>query len=60
MGSRAAGEERALVAADRPYRVIGTRPVRPDGTDKVTGRAAYGGDIRLPRIVTGILAALLA
>lgn len=29
------------------YKVIGTRPVRHDGVDKVTGRAKYGADIRL-------------
>ena len=28
------------------YKVIGTRPVRPDGVDKVTGRAQYGADIQ--------------
>ena len=28
------------------YRVVGTRPVRPDGVDKVTGRAEYGVDAR--------------
>ena len=28
-----------------PYKVIGTRPVRHDGEDKVTGRAQYGADI---------------
>ncbi|MEE8422370.1 MAG: xanthine dehydrogenase family protein molybdopterin-binding subunit [Dehalococcoidia bacterium] len=27
-------------------RVIGTRPVRPDGVDKVTGRAIFGADVR--------------
>ncbi len=27
------------------YQVIGTRPVRHDGEDKVTGRAQYGADI---------------
>ena len=27
------------------YKVIGTRPVRHDGVDKVTGRAKYGADI---------------
>jgi len=27
------------------YKVIGTRPVRHDGEDKVTGRARYGGDL---------------
>jgi xanthine dehydrogenase molybdenum-binding subunit len=28
------------------YNVIGTRPIRHDGEDKVTGRAVYGADIR--------------
>ncbi|MCZ6729773.1 MAG: xanthine dehydrogenase family protein molybdopterin-binding subunit [SAR324 cluster bacterium] len=27
------------------YKVIGTRPIRHDGEDKVTGRAQYGADI---------------
>ena len=27
------------------YKLIGTRPNRPDGLDKVTGRARYGADI---------------
>src|SRR3989304_8835278 len=35
------------------YRTIGTRPIRPDGTDKVTGRAQYGADIRLPGMLYG-------
>src|SRR5919199_1183700 len=35
------------------YRVIGTRPVRPDGVDKMTGRAAYGADVSLPRMAYG-------
>ena len=30
------------------YSVIGSRPIRHDGTDKVTGRAQYGADISLP------------
>jgi CO/xanthine dehydrogenase Mo-binding subunit len=30
------------------YRLIGTRPDRPDGLDKVTGRARYGADISAP------------
>ena len=30
------------------YKVIGTRPIRPDGVEKVTGRAVYGGDLKLP------------
>src|SRR3989304_8042308 len=39
------------MVATKEYRVIGTRPIRPDGTDKVTGRAQYGADIHL----TGML-----
>jgi xanthine dehydrogenase molybdenum-binding subunit len=30
------------------FRVIGTRPIRHDGVDKVTGRAKYGADHSLP------------
>ncbi|MFT5367015.1 MAG: hypothetical protein ACI8V2_001972, partial [Candidatus Latescibacterota bacterium] len=26
------------------YKVVGTRPIRHDGVDKVTGRAIYGTD----------------
>lgn len=40
-------------AAERTYRVIGTRPIRPDGVDKVTGKARYGADIRLPGMLYG-------
>src|SRR3954451_7419669 len=35
------------------YRVIGTRPIRPDGVDKVTGRAVYGADVRLTGTLVG-------
>jgi xanthine dehydrogenase molybdenum-binding subunit len=35
------------------FRVIGTRPIRPDGVDKVTGRALYGADYALPRMLHG-------
>ncbi|HXH22191.1 MAG TPA: xanthine dehydrogenase family protein molybdopterin-binding subunit [Dehalococcoidia bacterium] len=35
------------------YKVIGTRPIRPDGTDKVIGRAEYGIDVRLPGMLYG-------
>ena len=35
------------------YAVIGTRPIRPDGTDKVTGRAQYGADVRLTGLLYG-------
>ncbi len=35
------------------YKVIGTRPVRHDGLDKVTGRAVYGADVRIPGLLYG-------
>ena len=35
------------------FKVVGTRPVRHDGTDKVTGRAIYGADIQLPGLLHG-------
>ena len=34
-------------------KAIGTRPVRPDGIDKVTGRAAFGADLNLPNMLHG-------
>ena len=33
-----------IVLSNTEYKVVGTRPIRHDGTDKVTGRAKYGGD----------------
>ena len=35
------------------YRVIGTRPVRPDGVDKVTGRANFGADLQIADMIFG-------
>lgn len=40
---------------DSQYRVIGTRPVRHDGADKVTGRALYGADVRLSGMLQGYI-----
>lgn len=44
-----------MATLDKPseYKVIGTSPLRHDGVDKVTGRAAYGADIRLPGMLYG-------
>jgi CO/xanthine dehydrogenase Mo-binding subunit len=43
-----------MVTTDKPvYKVIGTRPIRPDGIDKVTGRAVYGADVHLPGTLYG-------
>ncbi|MEO1994564.1 MAG: xanthine dehydrogenase family protein molybdopterin-binding subunit, partial [Planctomycetaceae bacterium] len=35
------------------YKVIGTRPIRHDGADKVTGRAIYTDDFQLPGMLHG-------
>jgi xanthine dehydrogenase molybdenum-binding subunit len=42
-----------VVEEKRTYKVIGTRPVRHDGVDKVTGRAKYGADIKLTGLLHG-------
>jgi xanthine dehydrogenase molybdenum-binding subunit len=35
------------------FKVIGTRPIRHDGVDKVTGRARYGADYSFPGMLHG-------
>ncbi|HWA43659.1 MAG TPA: xanthine dehydrogenase family protein molybdopterin-binding subunit [Hypericibacter adhaerens] len=35
------------------FRVVGTRPLRPDGIDKVTGRARFGADMWAPGMLVG-------
>src|SRR5689334_420637 len=34
-------------------KVVGTRPIRPDGVDKVIGRAAFGADMTMPGMLWG-------
>ena len=34
-------------------KVVGTRPIRPDGVDKVTGRAQFGADMVMPGMLWG-------
>jgi CO/xanthine dehydrogenase Mo-binding subunit len=34
-------------------KVVGTRPIRPDGVDKVTGRAMFGADMVMPGMLWG-------
>ena len=41
--------------AARKYKVIGTRPIRHDGVDKVTGRAKYGADIHPTGLLYGVV-----
>lgn len=38
--------------AKRQFKQVGTRPPRPDGIDKVTGRALYGADVSAPGMLT--------
>jgi CO/xanthine dehydrogenase Mo-binding subunit len=35
------------------FKVVGSRPVRPDGVDKVTGRAKFGADAVAPGMLVG-------
>ena len=35
------------------FKYIGQRTIRPDGFDKVTGRATYGADLTLPGMIWG-------
>ena len=35
------------------YKQVGTRPVRPDGLEKVTGKAQFGADLTLPGMLEG-------
>jgi CO/xanthine dehydrogenase Mo-binding subunit len=34
---------------------VGTRPIRPDGVPKVTGRAMYGADMAMPGMIWGAI-----
>jgi CO/xanthine dehydrogenase Mo-binding subunit len=43
----------AASANGQGYKVIGTRPIRHDGLDKVTGRAKYGADYSFPGMLHG-------
>jgi CO/xanthine dehydrogenase Mo-binding subunit len=40
-------------ADGRVFKVVGTRPIRPDGIDKVTGRARFGADMNAPGMLVG-------
>jgi CO/xanthine dehydrogenase Mo-binding subunit len=53
MASRMEDYSGGGASANGHYRVIGTRPIRHDGLDKVTGRAQYGADLRLAGMLHG-------
>ena len=42
-----------LVLSTEEFKVVGTRPIRHDGPDKVMGRARYAADIHLPGMLHG-------
>jgi CO/xanthine dehydrogenase Mo-binding subunit len=42
-------------AEGRVFKVVGTRPIRPDGVDKVTGRARFGADMNAPGMLVGLV-----
>lgn len=42
-----------MVLSNKEYNVVGTRPIRPDGADKVTGKARYAADTNLPGMLFG-------
>ncbi len=37
------------------FKVVGTRPDRPDGIDKVTGRACFGADVTAPGMLHAVI-----
>jgi CO/xanthine dehydrogenase Mo-binding subunit len=41
------------MASDKKLKWVGTRPPRPDGVDKVTGRAKFGADLYVPGMLIG-------
>ena len=42
-----------IVLSEVEYNVVGKRHLRPDGVDKVTGRAQYGADVQLVGLLQG-------
>ncbi len=41
------------MSEERKFQWVGTRPIRHDGVDKVTGRANFGADFSLPGMLHG-------
>ena len=53
METSAQAVSRQEESAPAAYTTVGTSPIRPDGVDKVTGRAQFGADIHLPGMIHG-------
>ena len=45
--------DRNVILSSVEYNVVGTRPIRHDGADKVTGRALYGADFATAGLLHG-------
>src|SRR5262249_13850499 len=43
------------MSGSRTFTYVGTRPIRHDGVDKVTGRANYGADLTMPGMLHGAI-----
>jgi len=43
----------AIIEENPGYKWVGTRPIRPDGLEKVTGKAQFGADLMLPGMLFG-------
>src|SRR5207249_5623266 len=51
--NEAMSESSDLYLGKKSYSVLGKRPVRHDGADKVTGKALYTADLTLPNMAHG-------
>ncbi|HEX3952593.1 MAG TPA: xanthine dehydrogenase family protein molybdopterin-binding subunit [Stellaceae bacterium] len=43
----------AAISDTVELKIVGTRPIRPDGVDKVVGRANFGADMKMPGMLYG-------
>jgi CO/xanthine dehydrogenase Mo-binding subunit len=46
-------DPRTIGLTERQLKIVGTRPLRPDGVDKVTGRAKFGADLHVANMLIG-------
>src|SRR4029079_18684082 len=46
-------DPRTIGITERELKIVGTRPLRPDGVDKVTGRARFGADLHVANMLIG-------
>ena len=53
LGGKIVDYQPNAVLSTQEFKVVGSRPIRHDGADKVTGRAQYGADIQLQGLLHG-------